>query len=99
MVIIIASVLTFIWCFKGRLGGSVAQINHTADYSSKDYKTTLRKYYAIQSMSRVWNFLDNPVIEFWFSIFKTELIYRLDIKRMSFVELKQLLIIFIITTM
>ncbi|MBQ5492500.1 MAG: IS3 family transposase, partial [Mycoplasmataceae bacterium] len=38
---------------------------------------------------RVGNSLDNRDIEFWFSIFKTELIYRLDIKKMLFVELKQ----------
>ena len=40
-------------------------------------------------MARVGNSLDNRDIEFWFSIFKTELIYRLDIKRMSFVQLRQ----------
>ena len=37
-------------------------------------------------MSPVENSLDNRDIEVWFSIFKTELIYRLDIKRMLFVQ-------------
>ena len=47
------------------------------------------KYHATQSMSWVGNSLVNREIEFWFSIFKTELIYRLDIKKMLFVQLRQ----------
>ena len=40
-------------------------------------------------MSRISNCLDNVVVEFWFSILKTELISKLDIKHMSFKELEQ----------
>ena len=42
-------------------------------------------------MPRVGNSLNNHDIEFWFSTFKTELIYRLDIKRILFVQLRQVI--------
>ena len=74
---------------KDQLAGSMVHSDHGADYSSKSFQQMLHKYNAIQSMSRIGNSLDNRVVEFWFSILKTELIYRLDIKKMSFVELKQ----------
>ena len=74
---------------KDQLAGSIVHSDHGADYSSKSFQEMLHKYHAIQSMSRVGNSLDNRVVEFWFSILKTELIYRLDIKKMSFAELKQ----------
>ena len=74
---------------KHKLAGSIVHTDHGADYTSKSYQSMLRKYHATQSMSRVGNSLDNRDIEFWFSIFKTELIYRLDIKRMSFAQLRQ----------
>lgn len=41
-----------------------------------------------QSMSRIENSLDNRVIEFWFSILKTELIYNLNIAQMTFNKLE-----------
>lgn len=41
-----------------------------------------------QSMSRIENSLDNRVIEFWFSILKTELIYNLNIAQMTFNQLE-----------
>ena len=74
---------------KDKLAGSIVHTDHGADYSSKSYQEMLHKYHATQSMSRVGNSLDNRDIEFWFSILKTELIYRLDIKKMSFAELRQ----------
>ena len=74
---------------KDKLAGSIVHTDHAADYSSKSYQNMLHKYHSTQSMSRVGNSLDNRDIEFWFSILKTELIYRLDIKKMSFAELKQ----------
>ena len=74
---------------KDKLAGSIVHTDHGADYTSKSYQNMLREYHATQSMSRVGNSLDNRDIEFWFSIFKTELIYRLDIKRMSFAQLRQ----------
>ena len=74
---------------KDQLGGSIIHSDHGADFMSKLYQDMLRKYHAIQSMSRVGNSLDNRVIEFWFSILKTELISKLNIKKMSFAELKQ----------
>ena len=74
---------------KHKLAGSIVHTDHGADYTSKSYQNMLSKYHATQSMSRIGNSLDNRDVEFWFSIFKTELIYRLDIKRMLFVQLKQ----------
>ena len=73
---------------KDQLTGSMVHSDHDVDYSSKSFQEMLHKYHAIQSMSRVGNSLDNRNIEFWFSILKTELICRLDIKKMSFAELK-----------
>ena len=74
---------------KDNLMDSIVHTDHGADYLSKAYQEMLRKYHAIQSMSRVGNSLDNRVVEFWFSILKTELISKLDTKKMSFEELKQ----------
>ena len=48
----------------------------------------LKKHHWTQSMSRVGNALDNRVVEFWFSILKTELIYNLNTKKISFKELE-----------
>ena len=67
-----------------KLTGSVAHTNHGADYTSKSYQEMLRKCHAIQSMSHIVNSLDNHDVEFWFSIFKTELIYQLNSKQMLF---------------
>ena len=39
-------------------------------------------------MSRIGNSFDNRVVQFWFSILKTELIYELNIKQMTFNELE-----------
>ncbi|MBO7043279.1 DDE-type integrase/transposase/recombinase [bacterium] len=74
---------------KHKLAGSIVHTDHGADYTSKSYKSMLSKYHATQSMSRLGNSLDNHDIEFRFSIFKTELIYQLYIKRMLFVQLRQ----------
>lgn len=41
-----------------------------------------------QSMSRIIDSLDNHVIESWFSILKTELIYNLNIAQMTFNKLE-----------
>lgn len=41
-----------------------------------------------QSMSRIIDSLDKRVIEFWFSILKTELIYNLNIAQMTFNQLE-----------
>ena len=39
-------------------------------------------------MSRIIDLLDKRVIEFWFSILKTELIYNLNIAQMTFNQLE-----------
>ena len=62
--------------------------DHGSVYSSKYFKNMLLKNDWIQSMSRVGNSLDNRVIEFWFSILKTELIYKLNISELNFCELE-----------
>lgn len=41
-----------------------------------------------QSMSRIIDSLYKRVIEFWFSILKTELIYNLNIAQMTFNQLE-----------
>lgn len=41
-----------------------------------------------QSMSRIIDSLDKRVIESWFSILKTELIYNLNIAQMTFNQLE-----------
>lgn len=41
-----------------------------------------------QSMSRIIDSLDKRVIESWFSILKTELIYNLNIEQMTFNQLE-----------
>ena len=46
-------------------------------------------------MSRVRNAFDNKEFEFWFSIFKTELIYNLNTKKVSFKNLKSEIVNFI----
>ena len=46
------------------------------------FKKIVHEHHWIQSMSRVDNSLYNRVVEFWFSILKTELIYKLNIKKM-----------------
>ncbi|MBQ5492569.1 MAG: IS3 family transposase [Mycoplasmataceae bacterium] len=48
----------------------------------------LKEFNWKQLISRVRNSLDNKGFEFWFSIFKTELIYKLNIKEMTFNELE-----------
>lgn len=51
-----------------------------------------------QSMSRIIDSLDNHVIEFWFSILKTELIYNWILHKWHLINLKmKLTILFIIT--
>ena len=74
---------------KHKLAGSIVHTDHGADYTSKSYQSTLNKYHVTQSMSWVGNSLKNRDVEFWFSIFKIELIYLLYIKRMLFVQLRQ----------
>ena len=77
---------------KDKLAGLIVHIDHGADYSSKSYQEMLRKCHATQSMSLIANSLDNRYVEFWFSILKIELIYRLDIKKMLFVQLKEIIV-------
>ena len=60
---------------------------HGRCYSSSEFITMLKEFNWKQSMSRVRNSLDN-LVEFWFSILKTEFIYKLNIKQMTFNELE-----------
>ena len=62
--------------------------DHGKCYSSSEFIKMLKEFNWKQSMSRVGNSLDNRVVEFWFSILKTELIYKLNIKQMTFNELE-----------
>lgn len=69
----------------------IVHSDHGLAYSSLLFSNMLAKNNWTQSMSRVGNSLDNRVIEFWFSILKTELIYNLNIKEMSFNELEEII--------
>ena len=53
-------------------------------YSSIQFLQLIHSSNWKQSMSRVDNSLDNRIVEFWFSILKTEFIYNIDVKKMSF---------------
>ena len=66
---------------------AIIHSNHGAPYTSTYFDEMIQQNNWIQSMSRIGNCLDNRVIEFWFSVLKTELISKLDIKHMSFKEL------------
>ena len=68
---------------------AIVHSDHGVPYSSTYFTKMLRKNNWIQSMSRIGNSLDNRVVEFWFSILKTELISKLNVKKMSFKELEQ----------
>ena len=73
---------------KNKLIKAIVHSDHCACYSSERFKK-INELNWIQPMWRVGNLLDNQVVEYWFSILKTELIYKLNIKQMSFRELEQ----------
>ncbi len=62
--------------------------DHGYQYLSNVFNLLVESNKWEQSMSRVGNSLDNREIEHWFCILKNELIYSLDIKNMTFNELK-----------
>ena len=74
---------------KNKPAIAIVHSDHGAPYTSTYFDEMLQQNNWIQSMSRIGNCLDNRVVEFWFSILKTELISKLDIKHMSFKELEQ----------
>ena len=74
---------------------AIIHSDHGVCYSTSSFIKMIKQNNWKQSMSRVGNSLDNRVAEFWFSILKTELIYRLDIKKMSFKELENEIMNFI----
>lgn len=65
--------------------------DHGAVYSSIEFNRLIQEKKWEQSMSRVGNSLDNREIEYWFSIFKTELINSIDLKFISYDELVTLI--------
>ncbi|KGR74732.1 integrase [Ureibacillus manganicus DSM 26584] len=52
-------------------------------YQMKQYRNTLRKHGITQSMSRKGNCLDNAVIENFFGLLKSELVYLSDFKNIE----------------
>ncbi|MBQ5492575.1 MAG: IS3 family transposase [Mycoplasmataceae bacterium] len=66
---------------------TIVHSDHGRCYSSSEFIKMLKEFNWKQSISRVRNSLDNWV-EFWFSILKTELIYNLNTKKISFKELE-----------
>ena len=67
---------------------TIVHSDHERCYSSSEVIKMLREFNWKQSMSSVRNSLDNKEFEFWFSILKIELIYKLNIKQMRFNELE-----------
>ncbi|MGL4616628.1 MAG: transposase [Mycoplasmoidaceae bacterium] len=64
--------------------------DHGIQYSSslfKEKKVLYNKW--TQSMSRIWNSLDNREIEHLFGVFKTELIYRINPAKLTFNQIKR----------
>ena len=62
--------------------------DHGRCYSSSKFLKIkmLKEFNWKQSMYRIGNSIDNKEFELWFSILKTELIYKLNIKQMIFNE-------------
>ena len=73
---------------KNKTKNVIVHSDHGACYTSSVFTEMVKKHHWTQSMSRVGNALDNRVVEFWFSILKTELIYNLNTKKISFKELE-----------
>ena len=67
---------------------AIVHFDHTTCYSFSEFIKILKEFNWKQSMSRVGNSLDNKEFEFWFSILTTKLIYKLNIKQMTFNELE-----------
>lgn len=68
---------------------NIIHSDHGSQYSSNEFRKLVADNSCIQSMSRVGNALDNREVEFVFSIFKTELIRKLDYSKLTFQELKE----------
>ncbi len=71
-----------------QLNNNIIHSDHGSQYSSNEFRKLVADNGCIQSMSRVGNALDNREVEFVFSIFKTELIRKLDYSKLTFQELK-----------
>ncbi len=70
------------------LNNNIIHSDHGSQYSSIEFMEMVKKNNCIQSMSRIANALDNRCVEFSFSVFKTELISKLDYENLTFNELK-----------
>ena len=66
---------------KSKTKNVIVYLDHGAYYASSVFTETLKKHHWTHLMSRVRNSFDNKEFEFWFSIFKTELIYNLNSKK------------------
>ena len=75
---------------KHKLAGSIVHTDYGADYTPKSYQRMLWKYDATQSQCHELEIcLITVILNFDSVSLKTELIYRLDIKKMSVVQLRQ----------
>ncbi|WP_155946933.1 hypothetical protein [Mycoplasmopsis gallinarum] len=77
----------------------IAHSDHGFQCSSKNYVETIQKKNGMVSMGRVGNFLDNRESEYFFSILKSECLKLIDISKIKFKVLKNLItnLIFYIT--
>ncbi|WP_162148279.1 IS3 family transposase [Mycoplasmopsis gallinarum] len=73
----------------------IAHSDHGFQYSSKNYVETIQKNNGVVSMGRVGNSLDNREAEYFFSILKSECLKLIDISKITFKELKNLITNFI----
>ena len=55
--------------------GCIIHSDRGCQYTSEEYRAAVKKYGIIQSMSRKGNCLDNAVMENFFGILKSELLY------------------------
>lgn len=62
--------------------------DHGSQYFSDKYIELMKQKGAIQSASRIGNSLDNREAEYFFSIIKSELIHHLNLKNMTYDDLK-----------
>lgn len=70
------------------IDNAIIHSDHGSVYTTHEFQNIIFMNKWKQSMSRVGNSLDNREVEYLFSILKTELIYNLNIKEITFNKLK-----------
>ena len=68
--------------------GVIVHSDAGSQYTSYDYKSTIGKYKAIQSMSDVGKCYDNARMESFFATLKKEKLYKIKTEKMTVEEVK-----------